>query len=563
MRSACRSNSARHRAAHNDESNGWRQTADQRDQGDKAFHHMRSRWHRHLVPSEKDATELRKLLKFYFEPFNLQHNRVFMSLMQAKKSGKRRDEDKWFSIKEICCMPRIQRLFDSYDPICHCGLLAAALQTQEELPVQLCSYRQAADSRGAWASSKLWLELRYSPVLRFIESPGRFLEVKPLIEPEINALDTVQALAENAFLVLSYSVSSDLSHSESPKAEDLAEAVGRGNLDPCALFWETRQQKLKRQLLWQPADIICVQGIQSIGFCQRCSETDARWFSCENEPAVNHLVHLYRDLAKGDYGVAFAPALKMPGSAVICFGNAVFWKKSRWQFERRWSVGQKALCVQLSSLLECPDLLVCCSKPPGVYAVEWGEALTNDELMRELLPVQSQLLETAASEELRPLWCGDFGMGSAAVMSSLDQESPKEPKAEEKHAWQNACGSVFERSPWTSASRFTAGNSTDVILHDESLRVLAVLGGLPVNCDQKETLKDLLRCGFPSDHLMQMAAFSASGADLQHPDGDATDQEAQPSEKLRRVGRRQWKPMQDSLGSGEWNSSHACTIRLQ
>ena len=30
---------------------------------------------------------------------------------------------------------------------------------------------------------------------------------------------------------------------------------------------------------------------------------------------------------------------------------------------------------RLSSLLECPDLLVCCSKPPGVYAVEWGAPL--------------------------------------------------------------------------------------------------------------------------------------------------------------------------------------------
>ncbi|CAE7668864.1 ppp2r4B, partial [Symbiodinium pilosum] len=222
-----------------------------------------------------------------------------------------------------------------------------------------------------------------------------------MVNPEINAgMDNIEALPPHVFLVLSYSVSSDISCRQSPKVQEAEKAIGNGELDPNVVYWETRQQKIKRQLLWHPADIICVQGIQSIGYSDRCSETHGEWFSCDEEPVMNHLVHLYRDLAMKNYGVAFSPTIKLPGSTTVCLGNAVFWKRSRWQLKKFWAMPNCAVCTELTSRTKCPGLVVCCSKSPGVYAIEWGEQLGKEVLLNESWPKDG------------PIWCGDFGLSA-------------------------------------------------------------------------------------------------------------------------------------------------------
>ncbi|CAE7564818.1 PPP2R4 [Symbiodinium sp. CCMP2456] len=471
-------------------------------------------------PSQKDAIELRKLLKYYFEPFNLQHNRVLMSLVQAQSGAKgvlKHQTRLWFSIEEICYMPRIQKRFAAYDRSRHSDLLAAALQTDEDLPVRLPShgYRKEWKSRGSWTKSELWLELSYMPAFRLFQTTEECAEVRSLLKPEINGgMDNIEVLPPHVFLVMSYSLSSDISCRLSPKVQEAEEAIAKGELDPNVVYWETRMQRIKRQLLWHPADVICVQGIQSIGYSDRCSETHGEWFSSDQEPVMNHLVHLYRELAMKNYGVAFSPAMRLPGSSTVCLGNAVFWKRSRWQLKSFWTVPNCAVCTELVSRAHCPDLVVCCSKSPGVYAIEWGEQLEKEVILHELAPLQSQLLEKAASQDARPVWCGDFGLSAKDVLEGLGEAdaaiSPfgfMASKAGPK-IWQSSCFQLLGRHPGTSASRFAEGASSDLIMHDGSLRPLAVLTGLPRICEGQLKCVQQLGSGYPSDHLLQVAVFA-------------------------------------------------------
>lgn len=432
------------------------------------------------------------------------------------------------------------------------------------MPVRVCF--EAKDAKGMCAQRMLWLELPYTPIFRYFQTARRCKEVQVLLEPKIDTRLKVEALSPKSFLVMSYSVSSDLSYCGSPKADELIEATARGDLDPNALFWETRLQKIKRQLLWHAADIICVQGIHSVGERARCSETNTRWFSSYsyNDPTVNHLASLYRELAKKNYGVVFMPTLKQPGSAQIHCGNAVFWKRTRWQMERYWDAGKGALCVELTSKLQGPDVLVCCSRAGNVYAEEWGKNFSNEELITQLIPAQRALLHHCGKRSLRPIWCADFGMDSDAALAELakDQHLQKVTHSGDeasKQTWFSSTKSVLGYDPWTSSARFTAGQATDLILHDEGLHPIAVLNGLPMECHGESTFLELLQSGYPSDHLIQMAAFMdssqlpsqlenshAEASDARPPlrQHNAVDSEA-PHGKMPRVHRKGWRSWED------------------
>eukprot|EP00930_Biecheleria_cincta_P089922 TRINITY_DN7925_c0_g1_i1.p1 TRINITY_DN7925_c0_g1~~TRINITY_DN7925_c0_g1_i1.p1 ORF type:complete len:1149 (-),score=223.92 TRINITY_DN7925_c0_g1_i1:9-3368(-) len=490
---------------------------------------------RRLLPTDKDASDLRKLLKFYFEPFNLQHNRVLMAVVEThRRSGNSSPASRGrvgylqskgmrpvFRHSDICKMPRIQKIFEQYDRDASSWLLAAAMQADEAMPVQISNRREGL-ARGTWAATEVKLELTYPAALRLIETNGQCQEARCLIEPDINPRSTLQALPSHTWLVMSYSVSSDLSQSQSPKAADIQRDIVEGRLDPAAITWESRQQKIKRQLLCQPADIVCIQGLQSIGFSERCSETEPRWFSCDDEPALNHLVHLYREMAKANYAVSFTPTMKLPGSSVVCFGNAVFWKRSRWQLKRRWSVKSAAACVQLSSrsqgpsTVDCPELLVCSCKSVASYARDWGEQLAAAEMAFEICEVRDSVQEAADASGAKPIWCGDFNMEPEALFEVLGQE---ELSAEMQllsivrgdaapERWRSACWSILGMHPWTSVSKAKAGKHADLILHDQGVRPLAALGGLPDGmAEHVPSLLDFIHCGYPSDHMIQMALF--------------------------------------------------------
>lgn len=480
------------------------------------------------LPSEKDALMLRKLLAFYFEPFNLQHTRVLMDTLESRRRSGRRFvatesmQTYRFSLSELEALPRVGRLVASYDADSHAALYAAALLGHDQaLPVKLCQGRgDGSTARGAWASASISVMPTYLPDLRFVETthPTR-PEVLPLVSRGPNMYKPTHGLPANAACVVSYSVSSDLSHSQSPKAQTVLEAVASGSLDPSTSSWEYRRQRILRQLQLYGADVICVQGLQSIGFSERCSETQVAWFSCEDEPTSNHLVHLYRELAKANYAVTFAPTMKLPGSAVVCFGNAVFWKRSRWQMERSWNVANAAVCVELSSRLRGPPLVVCSAKSAAVYARDWGEAVDDEELIETFREVDRELVDAAERTGAKPIWAGDFGCSAKTLLGRLSPGVAAAPaEGGDVHTvsaaprpWRSACEEVLGADPKvTVMGGDGAPPATDFILHDGGLESVAVLGGFR----ERRDLIDFLRSGYPSDHVLQMAMFVAKSRNI-------------------------------------------------
>lgn len=107
----------------------------------------------------------------------------------------------------------------------------------------------------------------------------------------------------------------------------------------------------ERQLQLYGADVICVQGLQSIGFSERCSETQVAWFSCEDEPTSNHLVHLYRELAK-------AGTARLERKEIGLYGGRVTAASRSSLTRRRGGVAQlRPLASRLSATLLHPELL--------------------------------------------------------------------------------------------------------------------------------------------------------------------------------------------------------------
>lgn len=224
------------------------------------------------------------------------------------------------------------------------------------------------------------------------------------------------------------------------------------------------------------------------------------WFYSEDEPVSNHLVHLYRELSKENYGVAFAPTQQMPGSDLVCFGNAVFWQRSRWNFQQSWSTSPDAIYVELTSRLKAPPLVVCCSKTRVGYARDWGSAMGEEDLLGAHAPLRVGLSQASEESGARRIWCGDFGASPQAVLpnlASLDGE-----RASSTQLW-SACRTVLGKDPWTSVADYNDGQAVDYILHDSSLEVTAVLGGL----SKYQKFAEFLQAGYPSDHLLQLAVF--------------------------------------------------------
>jgi len=483
------------------------------------------------MPSDRDTRHLRDLLSFYFEAFSLQHNRLLMWMIEAHR---RRDAKKTsgylrasglrpiFGLNDLKKLPRIARLLEQYWTEGVPVLLAAAVQlAADTLPVRIQrTLQEAGSSRGSWALKDPKLELTYLANLRFMEIPCERSDIEQIMAPSDNPLIPDNEIPKHTLCVASYSVSSDLSHSQSPKATEVLAKVIDGELDPITVSWENRQKKIVRQLLTYATDVVCIQGLQSIGFAERCSELEPEWFNYDDEPASNHLVHLFRELSKNNYGVTFTPTMKLPGSETICFGNAIFWKRSRWQLERRWSIRNSAACAEFTSRCNGPHILVCCSKPVAGYAKDWGDFTEDSELVNAHRIVHTNLLEAAALSDSVSIWCGDFGIEAQKLLSGLSSKAANGSEIDEQHAgWQNTAARVLGDEPITSVSAASAGKAVDHIFHTPALKPIGMLGGL----QEQVCLTDFLKDGYPSDHLMQFAIFVDAEFDDQS-DGSASDE---------------------------------------
>ena len=390
-----------------------------------------------------------------------------------------------FILSELRELPRIKRMLELYEEKAWPKLLEAALQGGEEVPFQ---------GVGSWTRTAPCIRLRCTPNLRFMEICSGGSEVKALIESEVDPCTPAKPLPPHAFSVVSYSISSDISHGESPKAADLFQAVQSGELDEKCLSWSSRQQRIRRQVLLYSPDIICLQGLQSIGFAARCSDSDPEWFEGSDEPAFNHLVHLFRELSKENYAVAFAPTILFPGSEDMCFGNAIFWKRSRWELCEQHDLGRSCAVVELVSRLEAPRLLVCSSKAAIGYAKDWGDDVTDAELLEGLVNAQCGLSKLAQSFSSQSLWAGEFGCDTPTLLGGLEKMSlhSSSERISDKDRWTSAVPEILGRDVGTLLTSGNGARTVDLILCGKGLQPLAALGGLE---DESVSLPSFLQSG--------------------------------------------------------------------
>eukprot|EP00929_Paragymnodinium_shiwhaense_P067714 TRINITY_DN34048_c0_g3_i2.p1 TRINITY_DN34048_c0_g3~~TRINITY_DN34048_c0_g3_i2.p1 ORF type:complete len:1107 (+),score=240.28 TRINITY_DN34048_c0_g3_i2:107-3427(+) len=460
-----------------------------------------------IIPGVKDSKVMRDMLKHYFAPFSLQHIRVFavmveeqMRLDKSSDGSAANVKKPAFTVEQLRSMPRFAELMDKYIPEASAALLAAALQGEDDCPVKLQAHdpTHGARGRGAWFSPDPVVELTYLPDLRYVQVVRDCPEVRPLTVPlETAEVAAGQAFPGHAICVFSLSVSSDLSSLQSPKVEPLHEDIDAGVLEQSCLDWAVRLQKIRRQVSCYSPDVVCLQGLQSVGFEVRCNEADPDWFAHDNESNDNHLVHLYRELSKENYGVAFVPTLKQPGADTVVFGNAVFWKRSRWHCKAHYGASDAAVVVELISRLEAPNLMVASSKSAASYAQDWGDDVSTHELAGSYLDM-FQVMTDPSKADVRKIWCGDF-------QGHIDDLQPfwQDANVAQAEHFASSVGAVLGADAWTSASPNSCGKTVDFVLHGSGLDALAALGGKA----NSASLATLLQEGNPSDHLAQVAVF--------------------------------------------------------
>lgn len=472
------------------------------------------------IPTDKDARHLRDLLSHYLDYFNMQQIPLLMLLLRSQKHlccgarvggarGQAKATRPKLKFSDVARLPRIDNLLRGYTKEAQSCLLAVALNGQGELPFRMCKADASPlGPRGRWAMQVPWLEFTQKPNLRFVETTKQCPETEPFMIECSNAT-SLSAFPSSAVVVLSYSVSSDLSHRQSPRAEHVMQDLFLGGLDRDALSWSVRRKKIERQVLVYHPDVVCIQGLQSIGHLERCSEDDPAWFLLDDEPTTNHLVHLYRRLSKENYGVVFVPTLPIPGSVVLCLGVAIFWRRSRYDMQEWWAIRSSAACVQLSPKTpgHGSNIVVCTSKPAGVYVRDWGEEISDESIAEEVGVIYQDLVSPLPRRNAELLFCGDFGCGAPVLLPCLN----KHASVLNREPIRNAAWEVIQDHPWTSASPGNAGQAVDLILHDGRLEAVAAMGPLA----DRASLVDLMKTGNPSDHLHQLVVFHDGAAKTQ------------------------------------------------
>merc|ERR1712187_876873 len=112
--------------------------------------------------------------------------------------------------------------------------------------------------------------------------------------------------------------------------------------------------------------------------------------------------------------------MALPGSETIVLGNAVFWKRSRWELTRHFAFGMGDACVELVSRVGGPRILACSMKAAATYASDWGDAtIAKAELLEPVCTVAAGLTEEAVRSGAQVLWCGDFGCEPPVLQARL------------------------------------------------------------------------------------------------------------------------------------------------
>mmetsp|Transcript_974 Transcript_974/g.2814 ORF Transcript_974/g.2814 Transcript_974/m.2814 type:complete len:552 (-) Transcript_974:172-1827(-) len=233
------------------------------------------------------AAQLRQLLDFYFEPFNMQHNRYLLDLL-ARRVGPPERPGPWPA----------ESLLDftfGFDDLAGLGRIASALTR-----LKLGSSEQLGPLRHLCWTGDGRLQLRSPPEVRsFVAAPHADAEAVAAAARYLAAVREQRGAAPPGLLsVLAYSLQGGLAGGD---------AQG-----------QQYQSQLKRQLLLHHCDIVCLQGVDPEG-------TGAG---------------IAAALREEGYGFAFAR------SADGSEANAIFWDKTRLELEGRRERGP-ALAIDL------------------------------------------------------------------------------------------------------------------------------------------------------------------------------------------------------------------------
>lgn len=256
----------------------------------------------------KAASTLRQLLDFYFESFNLQHNRYLLDLI-ARQMGPPAKAGPWSA----------ETLADfafSFDDLSGLGRITAAL----------AKLRFAPELTHGWALGRLkhlqrgnegqWL-LRVPPEVRsFVKAKSAPHETVTHMVQFLTGMREARGPAPSGMVsVLSYSLA-DVMLDDSKQGQQ-------------------RRQRLKRQLSLHHTDVMCLQGL---------------------DPQTVNGLALATSLNEDGYGFTSA---RQGGDA-----NSIFWDLTRWQAVGREVRLGSALAVDLQPLDGAAETLrVVCVRP--------------------------------------------------------------------------------------------------------------------------------------------------------------------------------------------------------
>jgi len=255
------------------------------------------------------ALQLRQLLDFYFEPFNLQHNRYLLDLV-ARRVGPPSKEGPWL----VESMMDFQFRLDDLRGL---GRIVSAMAKIKPSQWEVGEQGTLAKLKHLRWGEDGYLLLREPPEVR------SFVSARDVSHPEVvsAALRYLAAVREQSgqaparmVSVLSYSL-----------GDTLADMSPRG---------QNCHGRLKRQLLLHHTDIMCIQGMDP---------------DINGEGLADTLI---------EDGYMFTTAKSEDGEA-----NSIFWDSTRWELVRKEACGA-ALAVDLRPV-EDPSVLLraICMRP--------------------------------------------------------------------------------------------------------------------------------------------------------------------------------------------------------
>eukprot|EP00928_Gymnodinium_smaydae_P002553 TRINITY_DN10916_c0_g1_i1.p1 TRINITY_DN10916_c0_g1~~TRINITY_DN10916_c0_g1_i1.p1 ORF type:complete len:955 (-),score=244.59 TRINITY_DN10916_c0_g1_i1:150-3014(-) len=354
---------------------------------------------------------LQQLLDFYFEPFNLQHNRLILDLV-AQRAANPIVAGPWpvealrdfeFSLEDLTGLGRIA------SELARLRIPAGSAQAMEKIVGPLKHLRCAPDGQ---------LSVKAPPEVRcFTAVPSAPAEVSCAAMRYLAVSCEQRGQAPPGFVsVLSLNVEACLQ-----------DKSGSG---------EQRRARLKRQLLLHHTDLICLQG-------------------CDAES--NDAASVSTSLAGEGYGYAVGRDDAKDGGAC-----SIFWDRSRWQLRSQQKSGASISVVVSSFEHEEMRLRVACLRPavPTMEQPDLGGLLGGEEdsypliaccdlahiggaevasVYEELAPLSSVMLEAVGKELSTPMvlsWTSicQPGPDAAASPSSGDADASAEAAPENERS---------------------------------------------------------------------------------------------------------------------------------